>query len=220
MQIDHQLIDRYLEQILDVNRTLNLTRITSAEQARVLHVEDSLSALPEMDDCPDGPYADLGTGGGFPGVPLAIATGRQTLLVDSVKKKIAALERIVANLDLSDQISGYAGRIEDLAREMPGHFSVLTARALSQLPSLLELGCPLLQAGGRLICFKAHVTDEEYNSACSLEDLLGMSLVSRRSLVLSDDATYREIIVFEKTAEPRVKLPRKTGLAQKRPLRA
>ena len=135
-------LDRYLELILEANKGINLTRIDSLEQARILHIEDSLSALTELSAAPEGLYGDLGSGGGFPGIPLAIASGRQTVLVDSVQKKMRALESVIAELGLSDQVSTYAGRIEDLSIERKAEFSVLTARALSRLDSLLELASP------------------------------------------------------------------------------
>lgn len=81
------VIERYLEEVLVANETTNLTRIVSRESAEILHIEDSLSGLNYINEAPGGPYVDLGTGGGFPGVPLAVKTGRDTLLVDSVKKK-------------------------------------------------------------------------------------------------------------------------------------
>lgn len=219
--IDEQnqvLLDRYLELVLEVNKSINLTRIDSIEQARILHIEDSLSALPEFLDAPEGLYGDLGSGGGFPGIPLAIVSCRQTVLVDSVQKKMKALEGIISELGLSNRVTTYAGRIEDLALERKGSFSVLTARALSRLDSLLELASPLLTKHGQLICFKARTADEELEAALSMQQLVGMELVSRRSFMLSDGDTFREILVFEKTGKPRLKLPRRVGLAQKKPL--
>lgn len=212
------LIDRYLEAILEVNKTLNLTRIEDSEEARLLHVEDSLSGLEELKAAPDGLYGDLGSGGGFPGVPLAIASGRQTILVDSVKKKMAAVASIVDELGLASQINTYDGRIEDLAVERAGQFSALTARALSRLSVLMELASPLLKNGGHLICYKAQLSDEELEHALSLQKYLGMKLVSDRAFLLSDNETARRIVVFEKYKEPGLKLPRRVGLAQKKPL--
>ena len=212
------LVDRYLDLVLKANETTNLTRITDRTQAEILHIEDSLVGLQEINAAPSGLYGDLGTGGGFPGVPVAIYTARSAVLVDSVKKKINILDSIIDALGLGGQISTYAGRIEDLAQERRGSFAVLTARALSQLPSLLELAAPLLMKGGRLVCYKANVTDEELNHAVSLERLTGMKMVSRRSFDLSDGCTHREIIVFEKTGSPKIKLPRRVGLAQHNPL--
>lgn len=212
------LIDRYLEAILEVNKTLNLTRIEDSEEARLLHVEDSLSGLEELKAAPDGLYGDLGSGGGFPGVPLAIASGRQTILVDSVKKKMAAVASVVDELGLASQINTYDGRIEDLAVERAGQFSALTARALSRLSVLMELASPLLKNGGHLICYKAQLSDEELEHALSLQKYLGMKLVSDRAFLLSDNETARRIVVFEKYKEPGLKLPRRVGLAQKKPL--
>lgn len=212
------LIDRYLEAILEVNKTLNLTRIEDSEEARLLHVEDSLSGLEELKAAPDGLYGDLGSGGGFPGVPLAIASGRQTILVDSVKKKMTAVASVVDELGLASQIDTYDGRIEDLAVERAGQFSALTARALSRLSVLMELASPLLKNGGHLICYKAQLSDEELEHALSLQKYLGMKLVSDRAFLLSDNEMARRIVVFEKYKEPGLKLPRRVGLAQKKPL--
>ena len=213
-----QLIVSYLEKILEANKKTNLTRISSWESAMLLHVEDSLVGLDEVNAAPPGLYGDLGTGGGFPGVPMAIVTGRSTVLVDSVKKKINIVDGIINELGLGNQISVYAGRIEDLSKERPSEFSVLTARALSQLGSLLELSSPLLRAGGRLVCYKANISEEEFDTALIVSGLVGMSLVSSRKLTLSDCETCREIVVFEKTGKPKIKLPRKTGMAQRSPL--
>jgi len=216
---NNELMHTYLDKILIANETTNLTRITSREQALILHIEDSLVGLKEINDAPEGLYGDLGTGGGFPGVPIAIETGRKTLLVDSVQKKVKILQGIVEEIGLSDQISTYAGRIEDLAKEQAGSFSVLSARALSRLISLLELSSPLLKKNGHLVCYKAKVEDDELQEAIDVQDLVGMRLVSRRSVVLSDGETYREILVFEKYKKPAIKLPRRVGMAQRNPLK-
>lgn len=210
-------IQEYLKGILEINKSINLTRITDYHQAEILHIEDSISALPEILNAPDGLYGDLGTGGGFPGVPLAIITGRETILIDSVKKKVNAIESVLKENNIQD-IGVYGGRIEDLAKEMPEKFSVLTARALSSLNSLLELSSPLLKINGELICLKSHVTNEELDQAISLENKLGMKLIKRRNFYLSDNETYREIIVFRKISKAKIKLPRRVGLAQKKPL--
>lgn len=212
------IIERYLEEVLVANETTNLTRIVSRESAKILHIEDSTSGLNYINEAPGGPYVDLGTGGGFPGVPLAVKTGRDTLLVDSVKKKTAIIQGIVDKLGISN-VSTYAGRIEDLGREMPSHFAVATARALSQLPSLMELASPLLFEGGLLICYKSHLSNEERNHALSLEDKLGLKCIHEDTFTLSDGETTRCMFVMQKFKDAEVKLPRKTGLAQKRPLK-
>lgn len=213
------VLHQYMRAILRINETTNLTRISSVEDAQVLHIEDSLVGLPELEEAPDGLYGDLGSGGGFPGVPLALYSGRQTVLIDSVKKKMRLVSGVLNDLGLDSQISTYDGRIEELADERPGSFAVLTARALSRLVSLLELASPLLVKGGRLICYKADISQEEIEEAEVIASLVGMKMISQRETLLSDGETKRTILVYEKACNPRIKLPRRIGLAQKNPLR-
>lgn len=215
-----KLLDLHLELVLEENEISNLTRIVDREQGQLLHIEDSLLGLPEFVSAPAGRYGDLGTGGGFPGLPLAIMSERETVLIDSVAKKTQALDRIIDRLGLAERVSTYAGRTEELAQVQPASFSVLTARALSSLPSLLELAVPLLCQGGQLICYKASLDDEEIERCVALQEKLGMKLVSQRETMLSDGKTHRALLVFEKVAEPTVKLPRRPGMAQKRPYKA
>lgn len=212
-----EAIQRYLEELLKINESINLTRITDDNDARLLHLEDSLSGLEELNSAPEGLYGDLGSGGGFPGVPLALASGRQTILIDSVQKKMRAVQGIIDDLGFDEQISTYAGRIEDLALERRNGFSALTARALAPLPSLLELASPLLEVGGELICYKAPL-DSELEDALLIQEKLGFELKRKREFTLSDDETNRCILVFKKTKESSLKLPRRVGLAQKKPL--
>lgn len=210
-----ELLERHLKLVIDANKTTNITRISSWEEGMLLHVEDSLLGLEELSKAPDGWYADIGTGAGYPGIPLAIETSRKTLLVDSVGKKTAILDGFIAELGLKE-VSTYTGRIEDLAREYPYAFTAVTARALARLSVLMELSSPLLQIGGRLICYKANVEQEELEHACSLQETLGFELVSDRSIMLKDHR--RRLISFEKVQHEKIVLPRRTGMAQKRPL--
>lgn len=212
------LINNYLDKVLEANKITNLTRISDVEEARVLHIEDSLAGLEELMKAPDGLYGDLGSGGGFPGVPLALASGRETMIVDSVQKKMAIIDTIIKELALKETITTYSGRIEDLALDYPKKFAVLTARALAKLSVLMELASPLLMKGGLLICYKANIQEDEWDHALVLQDKLGMTLFSDRTLQLSDGQTQRRIVCFEKTAHPKIKLPRRVGLAQKKPL--
>lgn len=210
-----ELLKRHLELVIEANKTTNITRISTWEEGMLLHVEDSLIGLHELGAAPDGWLADIGSGAGYPGIPLAIESGRKTLLADSVGKKTAILESIVEELGL-DNIDVYTGRIEDLARDKPSAFAAVTARALAQLSVLMELASPMLRKGGRLICYKANVSDDELQHALSLQEQFGMKKVSDRTVTLEENC--RRIICFEKTGRPKVKLPRKTGMAQKRPL--
>lgn len=208
-------MEEYLDKVLEANESINLTRVTDKKQAMLLHLEDSLAVLEEFSKAPEGMYADLGSGGGFPGVPLAMASGRKTLLVDSVKKKMNTVSEILKELGHQNLIFVYDKRIEELAIEQPNQFAVATARALTSLPSLLELASPLLQQGGVLIALKSQEEDDFDNP--TLESKLGMRKVSKRDYYLSNGETYRTVYVFEKYKEPEVKLPRRIGMAQKRP---
>lgn len=212
-----EAIERYLEELLKVNKSINLTRITDDKDVRLLHIEDSLSGLEELKAAPEGLYGDLGSGGGFPGVPLAIASGRETVLVDSVQKKMKAVQNILDDLGLDEKITTYGGRIEELSLERRNQFSVLTARALAPLPSLLELASPLLEIDGELICYKAPI-GSELDEALRIQGKLGFELKGKRDFILSDNETNRCILVFKKIKEPSLKLPRRVGLAQKKPL--
>ena len=216
--LQKNLIDRHLDLVLTANRETNLTRIDSIESARILHVEDSLAALPEINQSPKGRYIDLGSGGGFPGFPIAIVTGRKTTLLDARHKKVDLLNEFSLELGLGNQVKAEHARIEEFSERHQGCYSVATARALAKLSVIMELASPLLKIGGRLVCYKARLDEDELKHAKKIAPQIGMSFVSKRDFVLSDKETQRCIVVFEKTGKPRIKLPRHDGFAQKKPL--
>lgn len=201
------------------NEQVNLTRIVSIDEAIVLHVEDSLSVLGEFGHA-EGAFCDIGTGGGFPGLPLAIASGRSGVLLDSVKKKARAVQEFVEELGLSGQLRVAAARSEELALEEPGRYDTVVARAVSSLPAVEELATPLLRYGGRLIAMRGRESDEQLSWARGSASKLGLELVSSRDFEIGpDDGIHRSVFVFERVHEPSVSLPRRAGMAQKRPLR-
>jgi 16S rRNA (guanine527-N7)-methyltransferase len=211
------LIGRYLDLLLEKNKELNLTAIRDRDEGLVLHIEDSLAALSSFDEAPEGRYADIGTGGGVPGIPLAIASGRSTVLVDSSKKKMRAVSEIISSLGLEGQIETKALRIEELALSDFQKFSVITARALTSMSSLLELTSPLLCKGGLLIAMKGIPSDDELKSAEKVEKLVGMKFIGDDEFKLSNGAV-RHLLKYRKAGQPRIKLPRKNGMAQNKPL--
>ncbi|MCL1799172.1 MAG: class I SAM-dependent methyltransferase [Eggerthellaceae bacterium] len=214
---ERRLLEKHLSLILAINSDINLTRIGSFQEGLLLHVEDSLAGLPELNNAPEGLYADLGTGAGYPGIPLAIVSGRHTVLVDSTQKKMAVLDSVINELGAGKHIQTHVGRIEGLAKTKREGFSVLTARALAPLPSLVELASPLLCLFGQLVCYKAQMDETELSSAELLKEKTGMTLVSDRKFLLSDSYTTRRILVFEKYKQATLLLPRRDGMAQKRP---
>ncbi len=215
-----KLLDEHLRLVIEKNKTLNLTRITSWDKGQILHIEDSLLGLSAINQAPEGRYVDIGTGGGFPGIPLAITTGRETLLVDSVGKKVKALDSIIQDLTLEGCIETFNGRVEELAKTQPRSFAVVTARALSSLPSLLELSSPLLYKGGHLLCYKAQPNKDEVEQAILLEKKLGMKLITIFEGYLSDNQSHRILYVFEKIHDAEVSLPRRSGMAQRKPYKS
>lgn len=209
-------IIRYLDLVIEKNKELNLTRIDTREKGILLHLEDSLSCLEEF--CSqEGPFLDIGTGGGFPGVPLAIASGRPGVLIDSVQKKAKAVESLISRVGLSGQVEILGCRSEDLARERPGEFETVVLRAVDSIPSALEFAAPLVSAHGRIILLKAKESSESIEESKGVARRLGLNLVSQRNLKLGDEFD-RTILVYERVGDPEIELPRRNGMAHKRPL--
>ena len=214
----NEKIKKHLSLVLEENKKTNLTSIVDEKSALLLHIEDSIAGLADLNESPQGLYGDMGSGAGYPGIPLAILSKRKTVLIDSIKKKAQVLESMIRELEIDDYVNVYEGRIEELSLQKPASFSVLTARALTQLPSLLELAAPLLIHSGRLICYKSQLPNDELKKAVDLEDRIGLKLIKKREYYLSDQETKRCLVIFEKEHESKLKLPRRIGMAQKRPL--
>lgn len=217
-EIQRQLLLRHLELVMAKNKTINLTRITDLHSAIVLHIVDSLLLAPSLDRAPAGAFVDVGTGAGFPGIPLGIVTERYGLLVDSVRKKTDAVGEFIDALGLSDVLSTSHTRAEDLARLKPAAFSVVVARAVAQANVLIEYGAPLLKPGGLLVIAKGNVTDGEIAAGDRAADICGLSRVSRETYELPRAMGHREVISYRRTHESRVRLPRKNGMAKRAPL--
>ena len=213
------LLRNHLSLVIEANKTTNITRIDTWGSGWLLHVEDSLVGADEVTLAPAGALADLGSGAGFPGIPLAITTGRDITLVESVSKKASLLSEFLDELGLEGRVKVYSGRAEQLATEHPEGFAVITARALSSLPSLMELASPLLMQGGSLVCYKSSEIDDELAAALPIQEKLAMYYIGKRDVVLSDGETKRSIVVFKKEGQPLVKLPRREGQAQRKPYR-
>lgn len=208
----------YMEGVLAANRKINLTSIVEPEAAVRLHLLDSLTAVPELERAPEGPVLDLGSGGGFPGVPLSIATGREVVLLDSVGKKAVAVESVLHCMSPEVNARATAGRAEELASSSPAAYAAVVARAVAPLASLVELASPLLEDGGVLIALKGRPDDAEMASGISAAAIVGMTLAEVRNLTLPGTDERRRVVTFVKSGQPTVKLPRRVGLAQHDPL--
>lgn len=216
-----RLLIGHLELVIEKNRVMNLTRITEPTDAVTLHIVDSLLplAVPGFDLTREDSLLDMGTGAGFPGIPLTIVSDCQTTLVDSVAKKINAVSEFAEHLGLSGVNARHA-RLEDLAREIPGSQTCVTARAVAQTNVLIEYATPFLRPGGMLVVEKGRPTDEELLCASRAADICGLELVSRETFDLPRNLGHREILRYRKVSKARVKLPRKSGEAKRSPLGA
>lgn len=209
---------QHLLLVLEVNKTTNLTRITDLHEALVLHIFDSLTLLPYLGAAPDGPCLDMGTGAGFPGIPLCLCSDRHFTLLDSVGKKVHAVSSFIKSLGLMSRCDAVQDRVESFASSRPGSFAAVTARAMSSLPVLVEYAAPLLVIGGYLIVSKGNPTRDELDHGNRAAKICGMRLLQQSSLELPLDLGHREILVYERYAKPQIALPRAIGAAKKSPL--
>jgi 16S rRNA (guanine527-N7)-methyltransferase len=212
------LCAEYLDLLLEANKRVNLTRITEPQEALRLHMLDSLLALPELGLAPEGELLDLGSGGGLPGVPLAVASGRQTTLLDSIAKKAGAVADILEALGLDSLITTCPERAEAHSLSHPSHYAAVVARAVAPLPSLVELAAPLLIDGGHLIALKGRPETMERESGAAASRVVGMEEISWRETWLPPTGETRTIVVYGKCGDSVIPLPRRSGMAQKRPL--
>ena len=201
--------------VLEANKTMSLTTIPR-DQFAGSHVLDSLAALPYLALAPEGAFADIGSGAGYPGIPLAIVSCRDAHLVESVRKKAAFLEAAVAALRLKATI--HPVRAEELALTHGSHFAAVVAWALSALPSLVELASPLLIEGGRLICLKGAPEESEIARGDKAARRCGMNRIACEEVRVPFVDGKRVMIVYEKCGKPSLKLPRRPGMAQRQPL--
>jgi 16S rRNA (guanine527-N7)-methyltransferase len=180
--VGRDAIDGHVRLLLAWNQAINLTAIREPEQVAVAHVVDSLTAVPLLRDRGVDRFVDLGSGGGFPGLPLAVALpAREALLVDSVGKKARFLAAAATATGLADRVSAFAGRAEALAAD-PRHREVwpaVTARAVATLAELVELAFPLLARDGSLVAWKrGDLTAEAAAAERAVGDLGGGTIAT------------------------------------------
>ncbi len=208
---------QHLDYMLGLNEKVNLTSITDPHDALILHVLDSLLLLPWLNDAPPETFLDLGTGGGFPGIPLALASRRHAVLLDSVKKKVAAVQSVIESLGLCD-VQAVHDRVENYARDHRSSCAAVVARAVAPLPILIEYASPLLIDNGTLIVTKGIPSKEEIDSGERAAALCGMVCEFVTHTDLPHHMGARSIILYKKVMEPKIRLPRAVGIARKRPL--
>lgn len=210
--VQADLLAKHASLVLDANATMNLTRITDPADVIELHIQDSLLPM-ALVDMTQGSVADIGSGAGYPGIPLAIM-GCKLTLCESVKKKATFLSETVEALGL--HCSVVALRAEELGEIQPSAFSIVTARAVSSLPALVELSAPLLSPGGCLVAMKGRLQAAEWEQADRVSELCGMGRTAMLEYCLPR-GDQRSLYVYERTGTARIALPRRPGMAQRQP---
>lgn len=203
---------RYYDAVVESNKVFNLTAITEEKDFTYKHIVDSLAGISEI---PTGAkLCDIGSGAGFPSVPIAIARDDVSVTaLDSTTKKMNFVSQSAKSLGLKN-ISVIAGRAEEQKAQF-GKYDVVTARAVSALPILLELAMPFLKVGGVFLAYK---TDEsELSSAKNAMNVLGAKHLRTKTLTLPNGDS-RAILVFEKTKPTPPQYPRVYGSIKKKPL--
>lgn len=213
--------ERYVELLLEANATLNLTRVTEPDAVARLHLLDALSALPLLDELAPSDALDLGSGGGVPGIVLALARPDiRWTLVDSVAKKAGAMRAFAASLGLRS-VQVIAERAEILGRQ-PAHregYDLVAARACAALPVLAEYALPLLRVGGLLVAWKGPLSegDDELVRGRAAAETLGGGPPTIREPRIPALGGHRFVIVPKRSATP-PPYPRRPGEPARRPL--
>jgi 16S rRNA (guanine527-N7)-methyltransferase len=210
---------RYRQELLDWNTHINLTSITDPEEVLLKHFLDSLSLL-AVYDRPEARLLDIGSGAGFPGLPLKIARPQwRVTLLEATGKKVAFLRHIIETLHL-ENISVMQGRAEELAHQQAyrASFDVVTARAVSALPNLLECSAPYCCVGGAIILPKKGELAEELAQGKHASVQVGAVLKSDVPVELPGLNDGRRLLVWEQQKACPSQFPRSWAAIIKKPL--
>lgn len=208
----------YMNILLEWNKVMNLTGITDPEEIITKHFIDSLTILNNINRYDK--IIDVGTGAGFPGIPIKIAFPEtKIVLLDSLNKRINFLNEVIKKLDL-EKIETIHGRAEDYGKDnnYREKYAVAVARAVAPLNILLEYLMPFVEKGGKCLCMKASNLEEEMNKAKNAINILGGELINTQDFFIPNTDMKRRIIEVKKIKSTDKRYPRKAGIPSKEPL--
>jgi len=210
----------YEEELVSWNERLNLTAISDTEGIRTKHFLDSLTCLLALGSAPPNRLIDIGTGAGFPGIPLKIILPDvHIVLLESVRKKTRFLRHIVQALNL-EKVEVVRVRAEEAGQD-PDHreqYDCAVARAVASMPTLVEYMLPLVRVGGTALAQKGEGAPAEAHSAERAINLLGGHLRQLQHITLPGVTEDRYLVTIDKVAATPGKYPRRPGIPSKRPL--
>ena len=211
---------RFYEMVIEKNKVMNLTAITDYEEFVIKHFVDSLMIAKVMDMTGAMTVLDIGTGAGFPGVPVKIVYPETTvLLLDSLNKRLNFLNEVIEELGLKD-ITTIHSRAEELQAkgEYRESFDLCVSRAVAAMPTLSEYCLPYVKLGGKFIAYKAVGADEEIEASKTAIRVLGGEIKETAHFTIKDTDYTRVLISIEKIKNTPKKYPRPGGKPGKNPL--
>lgn len=218
---DNQLdkFQKYYEVLIEKNKVMNLTAITEVNDVVTKHFVDSISLINYF-ELNNKKIIDVGTGAGFPGIPLAIILqNTEFTLMDSLNKRINFLNEVIKLCDLNN-VTTIHSRAEDLGRniEYREKFDICVSRAVANLSTLLEYCIPFVKVGGSFISYKSGNVDEEVDASKSAQAKLSCVIDKKISFTLNGTDMSRSFVKFDKKGTLSKKYPRQAGKPKKEPL--